>query len=171
MINSKSLLSPVLILSSGLTLLSTAQLLGAPLPEVAPAAQTSSSTEVIKRGKALSKGEVISLDAVAKDPESFSSKSVLVTGTISAVCQVKGCWMTLSGKDPAARARVTFKDYAFFVPKEGKGMKAVLEAEVKIKMLSDGERQHLADDGKVSVDQIPKVELRLVASGLELSAQ
>lgn len=126
---------------------------------------------MIKRGSALPKGEVISLDVVAKDPESFSGKRVLVTGTISAVCQAKGCWMTLAGSESTARARVTFKDYAFFVPKNGKGMKAVLEAEVKIKMMSDAERQHLAEDGKVSVDQIPKVELRLVASGLELSAQ
>jgi len=142
-----------------------------PHSDEAPTTKASSGAKVIKRGSALPKGEVISLDAVAKDPESFSGKRVLVTGTISAVCQAKGCWMTLAGSEPTARARVTFKDYAFFVPKNGKGMKAVLEAEVKIKMMSDAERQHLAEDGKVSVDQIPKVELRLVASGLELSAQ
>jgi len=135
------------------------------------ASPSASAVKLIKRGAPLSKGEVKTLDQVAQDPERFAGKSVLVSGEISAVCQAKGCWMTLAGEAPQARARVTFKDYAFFVPKDGKGMKAVVEAEVKVKAMSDAERQHLAEDGQVSVDQIPKVELRLVASGLEIQAR
>lgn len=167
MIKLKLLSVSALILITSITLL-LSSVSATPSQEKSPPTEDASN-KVIKRGKALSKGDVLSLDAVAQDPEAFSGKSVLVRGTISAVCQAKGCWMTLAGEAPTARARVTFKDYAFFVPKDGKGKKAVLEAEVKIKMMSDAERQHLADDGKVTVDQIPKVELRLVASGVEIT--
>ena len=155
---------------TGAMILAPLCLSGAPLQE-APSTETASDIKVIKRGEALSKGPVKTLDEVAKTPEAFAGKSVLVSGTIMAVCQAKGCWMTLAGEAPTARARVTFKDYAFFVPKDGKGMKAVLKAEVKVKTLDEAERKHLAEDGQVSVDQIPKVELRLVASGVELSAK
>ena len=171
MINSKLLNISALILIVGGVTLSPAISSSLPLLEGPSAHATASSKKVIKRGAPLSKGEVKSIDEVAKNPEAFSGKQVLVSGTISAVCKVKGCWMTLAGKGANTRARVTFKDYAFFVPKDGKGMRAVMDAEVKIKMMSDAERQHLADDGGVSVDQIPKVELRLVASGLEIYAQ
>jgi hypothetical protein len=123
---------------------------------------------LIKRGAAISQGEPISLDDVASDPERFANKEVLVTGEISAVCQAKGCWMTLAGSKPTSRARVTFKDYAFFAPKDAKGKRVTLEGQVKVKVMSDAERQHLAEDGRVSVDQIPKAELRLVAKGIEI---
>jgi hypothetical protein len=134
-------------------------------------AQSSAAKEVIKRGAPLSQGDSVSLDEVAADPERFADKDVLVTGTVSAVCQAKGCWMTLAGEKPTSRARVTFKDYAFFAPKDAKGMRVVLEGKVKVKVMSEGERKHLAEDGRVSVDQIPKAELRLVASGVELHAR
>lgn len=134
-------------------------------------AQSSEVKKVIKRGAPLSQGERVSLDDVAADPERFADKDVLVTGTVSAVCQAKGCWMTLAGEKPTSRARVTFKDYAFFAPKDAKGMSVVLEGKVKVKVMGEAERKHLAEDGRVSVDQIPKAELRLVASGVELHAR
>ena len=41
---------------------------------------------------------------------------------------------------------------------------ASVEGIVKAKTLSEGERAHLAEDGKVSIEQIPKAEVRIVAS-------
>ena len=76
--------------------------------------------------------------------------------------------MTMAGDKATSRARVTFKDYAFFVPKNVKGKKIKLLGEVKVKILSDAERKHLAKDGHVDVSEIPKAELRLVASGVEI---
>ncbi len=132
--------------------------------------QTASKAEnLITRGVKLPTDQVaLNLDAIADEPEKFSGKQVCVEGSISAVCQAKGCWMTMAGHKSTSRARVTFKDYAFFVPKDVKGKKVKLLGEVKVKMLGEAERKHLAEDGRVDVSEIPKAELRLVASGIEI---
>ena len=123
----------------------------------------------IKRGVEIpSDATCLSLDQIADQPEKFSGVEVLVEGKINAVCQAKGCWMTMGGEKITSRARVTFKDYAFFVPKDIKGKQVKLRGEVKVKMLSDAERAHLAEDGQVTINEIPKAELRLVASGVEI---
>lgn len=129
------------------------------------------SPKVIKRGSALPQGDYLSLDQIIKDPESFANRSVLVTGQVSAVCQAKGCWMSIKSGSSNASARVTFKDYAFFVPKDSKGMRGKMKGVVQVKMLSEGERKHLAEDGRVDVSEIPKAELRIQAEGLELYPQ
>ena len=131
--------------------------------------KTTTSVKVIKRGRALpQKGTYLSLDDVSAQPERFADKAVLLTGKVDSVCRVKGCWMIIASEKSKAHARITFKDYAFFVPKDASGMKSKMSGIVKIKTLSEGERQHLADDGKVDVSEIPKVELRIVADGVEL---
>ena len=124
---------------------------------------------VIQRGQALSATAAITLDEVAANPKAYANKVVVVNAKVSGVCKVKGCWMTVSGKNPHMSARITFKDYAFFVPKDCVGMNAKLEGKVQIKEMSDAERKHLADDANVSVDTIPKVELRIIAQGVELT--
>lgn len=127
------------------------------------------SDKIVKRGAALSENsECVSLDVIADQPEKYSNQEVFVEGSVTAVCQAKGCWMTMAGKKITSRARVTFKDYAFFVPKDVKGKRVKLRGEVKVKMLGEAERKHLAEDGRVPVSEIPKAELRLVASGVEI---
>lgn len=127
-----------------------------------------SSSEVVKRGETLPEGTYLPLEQIANEPEKFADQEVLVRGQATAVCQAKGCWMTLAGEDGKARARVTFKNYGFFVPKDAKGMSARMAGQVKVKFLSEGERAHLAEDGRVDVSEIPKAELRIIASGIEL---
>ena len=125
--------------------------------------------KLVKRGELIPKGdECLSLDSISDEPQKYSGQTVVVEGTITAVCQAKGCWMTMAGQKATSRARITFKDYAFFVPKDVKGQKVKVIGAVKVKMLSDGERAHLAEDGRVDVSEIPKAELRLVASGVEI---
>ena len=130
--------------------------------------QTKKSENVVKRGAQLSSGNFVDLDEVAANPEKFMGKTALISGTASAVCKKKGCWMTIKGNNPATKARVTFKNYSFFVPVDSKDMKARVEGLVEIKFMSEGERQHLADDEKVDVSKIPKVEMRIIATGVEL---
>ena len=81
------------------------------------------SAPIVRGVKLPANQSVLNLDAIADQPEKFSGKEVCVEGSISAVCQAKGCWMTIAGGKATSRARVTFKDYAFFVPKDVKGKK------------------------------------------------
>lgn len=123
---------------------------------------------VIHRGAAftLAEKDRITLDAVADKAPEMAGKTVQVTGKVKSVCKKKGCWMILAGDK--ARARITFKDYGFFVPLDSDGRDAVIEGVVEVKTLDEAERKHLADDAGKTIDAIPKHELRLVASGVEL---
>jgi hypothetical protein len=123
-------------------------------------------SSVIKRGASLSKKKAISLDTVAADPEKYADQILMIKGKTSSVCTKKGCWMTLKGKRMSAR--VTFKDYSFFVPTDAINMNAKVEGTVQVKVMSEAERKHLAEDEKVDVSKVPKVELRIIAHGVEL---
>lgn len=63
-----------------------------------------------------------SLGDVAKDAKSYAGKTFVTTGTITAVCQHRGCWMEI--KDDASEAHVKMAGHAFFVPRSAKGRKA-----------------------------------------------
>ncbi len=134
----------------------------------APESNLMGEQAVVHRGAAFTLKEQITLDDVAAKPEAFAGKTVKVAGTIKQVCRKKGCWMTLAGQSPKARARVTFKDYSFFAPFDSGGHAALIEGTVEVKTLSEAERKHLADDAGSTVDQIPGHELRLVATALEV---
>ncbi|MBC7984485.1 MAG: DUF4920 domain-containing protein, partial [Candidatus Obscuribacterales bacterium] len=56
----------------------------------------------------------IPLSTAIKQLDSKSSAQVLVESKVDKVCVVKGCWLGLVSE--AEDIRVTFKDYAFFVP-------------------------------------------------------
>jgi hypothetical protein len=143
-------------------------LLLAPTAALAAEPTPNASVAPSHHGAPFALKEAVTLDEVAKAPEKHAGKAIQVTGTVSAVCLKKGCWMNLKGETPTATARITFKDYGFFVPKDCSGKAAIVEGNLEVKKLSLEERKHFAEDGKVSVDQIPENELRLVATGVEL---
>jgi hypothetical protein len=68
--------------------------------------------------------------------------------------------------------RVTFKDYGFFVPKEGmEGKEVVFEGVAKRKVTDVDMLKHFAEDAGKSQEEIdaitePKVELTFVANGV-----
>jgi hypothetical protein len=66
-----------------------------------------------------------SLDEIYANPELFDGKELKLVGTIGEVCQKKGCWLKL--KDGDRDITVRFKDYAFFVPKDGAGNQVIVQ--------------------------------------------
>jgi len=119
----------------------------------------------IKRGAPLSDAKPTPLADVLKSPDAYTSKPVLVEGTITNVCAQKGCWMELEGM------RVTFKDYGFFVPKTSKGYAARAEGVTQVEKLSKEEADHLAGEGAKlhrNADGTAE-EVTFVASGVELT--
>ena len=138
-------------------------------PTPTPASPPANASESLHRGAPFTlKDKPISLDEVAAKPEAFANKTVMVTGNVAMVCKKKGCWLSLKG-DKGAVARVTFKDYGFFAPKDCDGQVATVEATVNVTKLAPAERAHLAQDAGKKTEEIPEVELRLVANGLELT--
>jgi hypothetical protein len=89
----------------------------------------------------LDRNSSVTVSEAIQKPE-LHGKKVLVRGTISDVCQNKGCWLVVT--DGVEEMRVTFKDYAFFVPKDSDGRNVVLEGVVSEEEISEGAATHYA---------------------------
>lgn len=93
-----------------------------------------------------------------------------VIGEVVEVCKKKGCWMTL--KMPSGEnVRVTFKDYAFFMPKDLAGKKVAIEGIAKKQTISVETLRHYAEDAHKSAEEVakitdPKKELAFEAKGV-----
>ena len=93
-----------------------------------------------------------------------------VTGKVTSVCRVKGCWMTIDNPD-GTQMRVTFKDYGFFVPKDISGKTVVVSGKAYMNTTTIEELKHYAEDAGKSEEEIakitaPKKELAFEAEGV-----
>lgn len=125
---------------------------------------------VLTRGEKLKGASSVALADLLKAPEKHDGKTVLVEAKIRKACQKKGCWMELATDEKSPGVRVTFKDYAFFVPMDSAGANARVEGVVKVAELSEGHAKHYEDEGAIvprGKDGKPR-EVQLVASGVEL---
>lgn len=79
-----------------------------------------------------------------------------VTGTVEAVCKVKGCWMKV--RLPEGKTmRVSFRDYDFFVPKDIEGKTVVFEGDAFTRTTPVNELKHYAEDAGKSKEEIAKI--------------
>src|SRR5688572_24053869 len=77
-------------------------------------------------GKKISYEGAITTEEMLKKLEGKDSVQVKLVGDVQAVCQKRGCWMDIKLPNEEAM-KVRFKDYAFFVPKDADGKKAIME--------------------------------------------
>ena len=81
-------------------------------------------------------------------------KMVKVEGEIIETCMKKGCWMDMKLADGTSM-KVRFKDYDFFVPKEGMGGKtAIIQGHAYHDVTTVAELQHYASDAGKSEEEI-----------------
>ena len=96
--------------------------------------------------------------------------TVKVAGTISEVCQRKGCWMNVDlGNNQTMTVR--FKDYGFFVPKDAAGKTVVIDGEAFHDTVSVADLRHYAEDAGKTQEEIaritePEVSLNFEARGV-----
>jgi hypothetical protein len=124
---------------------------------------------VEKFGAPLGSAEKVALADLVKSPDAYKGKVVRTEGTIAAVCQEKGCWMTL--KTGETTVRVRFKDYAFFVPKDVAGATVVVEGLFEMKTVAEATAKHYAGEtpgGKPAEIKGDQKEYSFTASGVEL---
>lgn len=124
---------------------------------------------------ALTYGEPITLKektGLAQAMQTAPGESeVLIEGRIKKICEKKGCWLTLQDGD--AEVRVTFKDYAFFVPKDSGGKAVLAQGRLVEKTESVGEQKHMLEDAGASKKELaaikePKKVKSFVASGVQI---
>ncbi len=103
-----------------------------------------------------SDGAISTNDMLAKLGD-LDSLVVKVESEIIATCTMKGCWMNMVLEN-GEEMRVTFKDYAFFVPKEGmEGNMAVIEGVVKRTFTDVETLQHYAKDAGKSETEVASI--------------
>ncbi len=114
-------------------------------------------------GEAPSERALVALAAIAEDPDTFNGQVVKTEGEIAAVCQRMGCWMEIS-EEGVPPIRVPMAGHSFFLPKDVAGQRALIEGTVALRELSEGERQHLEEEGALATAN----RLQITATGVVL---
>ena len=98
-------------------------------------------------GAALPDGEApLPLATVLENGETHVDRQVVVTTRVSQVCQMKGCFFI--AQDGAYTARVSFKDYSFFVPTDISGRTVTLSGQLTHRDVSAEQAAHYNADMK-----------------------
>lgn len=130
-------------------------------------------------GDSITADGAISQEEMAVKYESMKPNDTLdvkFVSQIKATCKKKGCWMTLAlVKDQ--EAFIKFKDYAFFVPKEGaENHTAIVSGKAFIEETSVDQLKHEAKDAgktQAEIDQItqPSKNYRFMANGVLIATK
>ena len=95
---------------------------------------------------------------------------IKIEGQILSSCSKKGCWMKIKSDEDTILVR--FKDYGFFVPKEGiAGDKTIINGKISVDTLSVALLRHYAEDAGKSLEEInritePEVSMTFLADGV-----
>ena len=112
-------------------------------------------------------GTPLSLGDLVKDNDKYQDQEVLLATRIAKVCQKKGCFFV--AHDGAATARVSFKDYGFFIPTDSGGKDVVLVGTFSRKSVSKEEAEHYAKDlGETSDSSPERFQYSIVASAVKI---
>lgn len=124
-------------------------------------------------GEGFTPADVLAYSDLDAKVSATDSTNVTVRGTVSEVCQMKGCWMTMVQADGSEGMMVRFKDYGFFMPKDISGREVVMHGKAFYRTTSVDELRHYAEDAGKSAEEIaaitaPKNELAFLADGVIL---
>lgn len=112
--------------------------------------------------------KAISLGELFESSEEYLDKEVVVETRIAKVCQKKGCFFVAT--EGASTARITFKDYGFFIPTDSGGKDVTVLGIFSRVPVSKEQAEHFAED----LDETPspeatEYEYSIVASAVKLN--
>lgn len=124
------------------------------------------SSEVIRLSEPVQETAEFEIFGADVDQSEFKSPSTLaeiinsgqeegpvtLVTSVAQVCQKKGCFFM--AQDENYSARVTFKDYGFFIPTDSQGKEVVLIGDFSVQTLSEEQAKHYAEDAGDNPDQI-----------------
>jgi len=112
-------------------------------------------------------GAPLSLVELVNDNDKYQDQEVLLATRIAKVCQKKGCFFVAT--EGAVTARVSFKDYGFFIPTDSGGKDVVLLGTFSRKNVSKEEADHYAADLGETATSIPeRFQYSIVASAVRI---
>ncbi len=112
-------------------------------------------------------GTPMSLGDLVENSDKYQDQEVLLATRIAKVCQKKGCFFVAT--EGANTARVSFKDYEFFIPTDSGGKDVVLLGTFSRESVSKEEAEHYAKDlGETAVSSPERFEYSIVASAVKI---
>ena len=112
-------------------------------------------------------GTPLSLGELMGNNDKYLGQEVLIETRIAKVCQKKGCFFVAN--EGASTARVTFKDYGFFIPTDSGGKDVVLLGTFSRKSISKEEAAHYSADLGEKAAAVPETfEYSIVASAISI---
>ena len=111
--------------------------------------------------------DAMSLGELVSNAESMQGQEVVVKTRVAKVCQKKGCFFI--AQEGANSARITFKDYGFFIPSDAGGKEVTLAGTFSRKPVSAEQAAHYAEDlGEEPAVNAPAWEYAIVATSVSI---
>lgn len=111
---------------------------------VEPAAAKSPDGE--KFGKGVTLADTTTIGAILAAPEQFKGKTVRVEGTVTDVCEMRGCWFEMAGTDPGQKLKFKVTDGEMVFPVDSKGKHAIAQGEVSVHELTVEQSKEYAEE-------------------------
>jgi hypothetical protein len=116
-----------------------------------------------KLGRPLILKSPMTVEKVQAEAEQSTGKLIQVTGKVTEVCQMMGCWMALRGSDGKALIRIKVNDGDLIFPREAVGRIAI--AEGKLARLELTKEQAIAHARHEAEEQGRKFDPASIKSG------
>ena len=112
-------------------------------------------------------GPEIALAELLADADRYLGREVKVATQVAQVCQNKGCFFI--AQDESVSARVSFKDYGFFVPSDIGGRTVTLAGELQRRDVSADQADHYNEDMKAESAVVePGPQYEIVATAVRV---
>ena len=107
-------------------------------------------------GKVLSDTYIYSIKEILSAPKKYIGDSILVTGVISEVCPMRGCWIQVKDNNSQQTIRVKVTDGDIVFPLSSKGRNVTAEGQFSKLVLSEKQakswKAHLAAEKGMEID-------------------
>jgi hypothetical protein len=108
---------------------------------------------------AMAETDTVALATILADKPAYDGKSLRVSGTISAVCENRGCWLRMvdgvGGEDVFVKFTCPVKGR--LIPMKAVNHRVVVEGKIVMGEMSEEMARHYAKDGGASEEEIAKI--------------
>ncbi|HKL64391.1 MAG TPA: DUF4920 domain-containing protein [Woeseiaceae bacterium] len=107
------------------------------------------------------------LDELIGAGEEYLGREITLTTRIARVCRKKGCFFI--ARDGNAVARITFRDYGFFIPTDSAGKEVLLNGTFERREITEAQAKHYRKDlGEAPAEAGGGSEYHIVATAVRI---
>ena len=124
-----------------------------------------------KAGAELANATTVSVSQLVDSPDKYHEKNVRLAGTVTKVCQARGCWTEIT--DGTSKVIVKSLDHGIAFPKDSSGQKVVVDGVVRIKPAKSCDHEHEeghSHDKAAGGHECPSPEMLVEVKGAKLLA-